>query len=295
MFAWGARTYVMGIVNCSPDSFSGDGHAVARAAVEHALGLVDEGADVLDVGGESTRPGAEPVTADEELRRVLPVIEALAARTAVPLSVDTSKAGVASAALEAGATMVNDVRALLADPGMAEVAARHGAWVALMDNRLDPSPEGSGTSGYAPRVPGERDVVAEVAGWLSQRVEAAVAAGIPRGRIIVDPGLGFGKTAAQSFALLRRLGELKRHPALSGLPHLAGPSRKGFIGSVLDLPVEQRLEGTLAALALAIAGGADLVRVHDVRAAVRACRVADAIVRSAGPASRPTGTTPVER
>jgi dihydropteroate synthase len=319
------RTFVVGIVNCSPDSFSGDGHAAAAGAVAHGQRLADEGADVLDVGGESTRPGANPVAEIEELRRVLPVVEALAARSGVAVSIDTSKAGVAAAALDAGASIVNDVRALLGDPRMAEVAASRGAWVVLMDNRLAPRPvpdptrdnDGAGQApdaraggragskpagadghtgrsgvtpvpqdprGFAPRVPDDGRggrIVAAVAEWLAARAGAAVAAGIARDRIVLDPGLGFGKTPRQSLALLRDLGAIRRHPALAGLPLVVGPSRKGFIGHVLGLPVEERLEGTLAAVALAVAGGADLVRVHDVRAAVRCARLADAVVRGA--------------
>ena len=278
-FRWGARTYIVGIVNCTPDSFSGDGLADPQAAVAHGLRLMEEGADALDVGGESTRPGATPVPAEEEARRVVPVIAALAARAGMPIWVDTSKASVAAAALDAGAMLVNDVSALLADPGMAPLIASRGASVALMDNRL--APRGApGGAPFAPRVPPDQDIVAAVAGWLAQRVYHAVAAGIARHRIVLDPGIGFGKTTAQSLALLRRLGDLKRHPAVAGLPLLAGTSRKGFIGAVLGLPVQERLEGTLATLALAIAGGADAVRVHDVRAAVRCCRMADAVVRS---------------
>jgi dihydropteroate synthase len=318
----------VGIVNCSPDSFAGDGRAAAAGAVAHGLRLANEGADVLDVGGESTRPGADPVAETEELRRVLPVVEALAAPGGVAVSVDTSKAAVAAAALDAGASIVNDVRALLADPRMAEVVASHGAWAMLMDNRLAPRPvprptrDGGGAGqapaarvgagdgpkpagadgrtghtgrsdaspgpralgGFAPRVPDDGrggGIVTAVAEWLAVRVGAAVAAGIARDRIVVDPGLGFGKTPRQSLVLLRDLGEIRCHPALAGLPLLVGPSRKGFIGHVLGLPVEERLEGTLAAVALAVAGGADLVRVHDVRAAVRCARLADAVVRGA--------------
>jgi len=292
VFAWGTRTFIVGIVNCSPDSFVGDGHSIARSAIEHGLRLVDAGADVLDVGGESTRPGAAPIFEDEELRRVIPVIEGLATRVPAPVSVDTSKARVAAAALDVGATIVNDVRALLGDQGMAAVVASRRAAVVLMDNRLAPRARVPEAAGYAPRIPeadpgqpGGSDIVGAVGDWLTRRVTAATAAGIARERIIVDPGLGFGKTAAQSLLLLRRLGELRCLPALRGLPLLVGPSRKGFIGQVLGLPVQERLEGTLAATALAVAGGADLVRVHDVRAAARCCRVADAVMRGfrAGP------------
>jgi dihydropteroate synthase len=267
----------VGIVNASPDSFAGDGLPDTAAAIARGLRLAHEGADVLDVGGVSTRPGAAPVDAEEERRRVLPVLEALAARVALPLSVDTTTASVAEAALRAGATVVNDVSALGADPEMAHVVREHGATVVLMDNRLAPAGEPPGW--HAPRVPPGADVVAEVGAWLARRVAAAEAAGIPRRRLVLDPGLGFGKTPGQSLVLVRRLAELRRHPGLAGLPLLVGPSRKGFIGHVLGLPVAERLEGTLAVVALSVAGGADAVRVHDVRAALRCCRMADAVLR----------------
>jgi dihydropteroate synthase len=277
----------VGIVNASPDSFSGDGQADAAAAVDLGLRLADEGADLLDVGGASTRPGAAPVGPDEERRRVLPVLLALAARSALPLSVDTTSAAVAVAALDAGATVVNDVSALAADPQMAAAVRAAGATVVLMDNRL--SPPGQTPGWRAPRVPPGGDIVAAVGDRLAARVVAARAAGIAPERIVVDPGLGFGKTTAQSLALLRRLAALRRHPGIAGLPLLVGPSRKGFIGRVLGLPVEARLEGTLAVLALAVAGGAAAVRVHDVRAAVRCCRMADAVVRGRDPDGGPDG------
>lgn len=276
---WGARMYVMGIVNCTPDSFSGDGLLDARAAVERGLRHVDEGADLLDVGGESTRPGAAPVSADEQLRRVLPVIEALAARVGVPISVDTSKAAVAAAALAAGATIVNDVWALARDPELGALAARRGAGVVLMHNRPAAPTTGALGGHYADVAYAGADVVEAVGVALEERVAHAVGAGIPRHRLIVDPGIGFGKTPAQNLVLLRRLGELKQRPGLRDLPLLLGTSRKSVVGLTLGLPVEERLEGTLATLALAVAQGADIVRVHDVRAAVRCCRMADAIVR----------------
>jgi dihydropteroate synthase len=281
-FPWGRRTCVVGIVNVSPDSFSGDGLADAAAAVALGLRLADEGADLLDVGGASTRPGAPPVDPDEERRRVLPVVSALAARTALPLSVDTTSAAVARDALAAGAAVINDVSALAADSLLAGAVRRAGATVVLMDNRL--TLPGVAPTWQAPRVPPGEDVVAAVGAHLSERVAAARRAGIAPERIVVDPGLGFGETTAQSLALLRDLARLRGHPGLAGLPLLVGPSRKGFIGRVLDLPVEERLEGTLAAVALAVAGGAAAVRVHDVRAAVRCCRVADAVVRGRLPA-----------
>lgn len=278
-FEWGARTYVMGIVNCTPDSFSGDGLISATAAVDHGLRLADEGADMLDVGGESTRPGAEEVEEQEEIQRVLPVIEALARRAHVPLSIDTSKASVAERALEAGATVVNDVWALQRDPAMGVVAARLGATVILMHNRVARATSGP-LGGHYPAVQYEQgDIVEAVGAALEARVGAATAFGIHRDQIIVDPGFGFGKTRAQNLELLRRLGELGQRPGLQGLPLLVGTSRKSFVGLTLGLKVDQRLEGTLATLALAIDRGADVVRVHDVQAAVRCVRLADAVVR----------------
>ncbi len=278
-FAWGSRTFVMGIVNCTPDSFSGDGQPDAAAAIAHGLRLADEGVDVLDVGGESTRPGAASVEAEEELRRVLPVVEALAARARVPVSVDTSKAAVAAAALAAGAVIVNDVWALARDPDLAGVAVRHGATVVLMHNRPAAAAAGALGGHYEAVDYGDRDVVEVVGEELEARVAHALAAGIPRERVIVDPGIGFGKSREQNLALLRRLRALKRRPGLADLPLLVGTSRKSVIGLTLGLPVEERLEGTLATLALAAAQGADAVRVHDGRAAVRCVRMADAVVR----------------
>jgi len=281
--AWGTRTYVMGIVNCTPDSFSGDGLLDPERAIAHGLRLAEEGADLLDVGGESTRPGAAPVTAAEELRRVLPVVAALAASAGVPIAVDTSRATVAEAALAAGATVVNDVWALGRDPALAGVVSRHGAAAVLMHNHAAAAAIGA-RGGHYPRVEYDRgDVVAVIGAALAGYVTRVEAAGVPRDRLIIDPGIGFGKTVEQNLALLRRLGELKARPGLRGLPLLLGASRKSVIGLTLDLPVEERLEGTLATLALGVAQGIDIVRVHDVRAAVRCCRMADAIVRGRGP------------
>ena len=276
---WGTRTSVMGIVNCTPDSFSGDGQSDAARAIAHGLRLAEEGADLLDVGGESTRPGATPVTAEEELRRILPVVAALAARAGVPVSIDTSKAVVAEAALAAGAAVVNDVWALRRDPALAGVIARNNAGAIVM-HAHSANAASSALGGHYPQVEYDRgDVVAAVGDALEGYVARAEAAGIPRDHLIIDPGIGFGKGVAQNLALLRRLGELKARRGLRGLPLLLGTSRKSVIGLTLDLPVEERLEGTLATLALGIAQGVDIVRVHDVRAAVRCCRMADAIVR----------------
>jgi dihydropteroate synthase len=260
-FDWGSRTYIMAIVNATPDSFSGDGTSgdvdTAVAMAQHA---VEAGADIIDVGGESTRPGHEPIDAAEEIARVIPTVKAISAVVSVPISIDTNKAAVAEAAISAGAGMVNDVRGLLMDPELASVAARHGVPVVIMHD--------------VPPDPG-LDLIVSVNRELSSRLERALKAGIRPEKIIVDPGFGFGKDWRQNLELLQRLPEIK---AL-GFPVLVGFSRKSTIGRVLDLPVEERLEGTLATTALAVAGGADIVRVHDVLANVRTARMADAVVR----------------
>lgn len=251
----------MGVVNVTPDSFSDGGRWFdPDAAVEHAVRLAADGADILDLGGQSTRPGSTPITSEEELRRVLPVIERLAGSVGVPISIDTSKAEVARQALSRGAHLVNDTSGLTADPEMARVVAHYRAPVVVMHNQQ--------RAVYG-------DVVAEVSQRLAELVARAVEAGIALDSIIVDPGLGFGKNAGHNLEILRRLGELRR----LGRPVLIGPSRKGTIGRVLNLPVDQRLEGTAACVAVGIAHGADLVRVHDVQAMVKVARMADAIVR----------------
>ena len=274
---WGRRTYVMGVINLTPDSFSGDGlGGDVRAAVELARRFEGEGADFLDLGAESTRPGHCPVPEAEELRRLLPALEAVAARVGIPVSVDTWKSGVARAALAAGARMVNDVWGLQADPGIAAAAAEYGAGLVLMHNQQGHY--------YA-------DLLEGIIGGLRRSVAAALAAGVPRDNLIVDPGIGFGKTADQNIETLRQLRRLSRWDAGGlGLPLLVGTSRKSTIGRLLGRPPEQRLEGTAATVALAIAAGADIVRVHDVPAMARVCRVSDAIVRD----WRPDGweTTP---
>ncbi|HYM68803.1 MAG TPA: dihydropteroate synthase [bacterium] len=267
---FGRRTLVAAIINMSPDSFAGDGLAGDPGAAEargHAWR--EAGADVLDVGGRSTRPGAPPVAVEDELRLTIPAVRRLAS-VGLPISVDTFSAAVATAALDAGACMINDVTALRGDPAMAPLAARAGVPVVLMDwdDRRDAA-----------------DVVAETARFLRERMAAAVAQGIEERRLIVDPGYGFGLTLRQNMELLRRLGELR---AL-GRPVLIGTSRKGSIGKVLNLPVHDRLEGTAATVAVAIAHGADIVRVHDVRAMVRVARMTDAIVRGVPETAPPEG------
>jgi len=260
------RTLVMGIVNVTPDSFSDGGrYAQADQAIAHGRRLIEEGADLLDIGGESTRPGSDPVALEEELSRVMPVVEGLAT-AGVPLSVDTTKAEVARQALAAGAAIVNDITALRGDPALAAVAARGGAGVVLMhmlgrprDMQADPRYD---------------DVVAEVIAFLAERMAVAEAAGIARASIALDPGIGFGKTLEHNLALFRRLSEL----VALGPPVLMGPSRKGFIGRLLGgLSADQRVEGTAAAVTASILAGARIVRIHDVREMVRVARVADAL------------------
>jgi len=273
IFHWGKQTYVMGVINVSPDSFSGDGLADVEEAVARAKRLVSEGADIIDIGGESTRPASTPLSPDEELRRVIPVVEKLAHKASVPLSVDTYKLEVARQALNAGADMINDIWGLNKEPGLAELAAQKGVPIALMSNQR-------GSSCH--------DIMSAVISDLKRAVKQALGAGVPRENIIVDPGIGFGKTQEQNLEILQRLEELK---AL-GRPILLGSSRKSFIGWVLDLspeqrsnkvtfipPGDQRLEGTAATIAIGIAKGADIVRVHDVKEMARVCKMSDAIVR----------------
>jgi dihydropteroate synthase len=262
----------MGVVNATPDSFSDGGRFLeADAAVARALALAEEGADLVDVGGESTRPGAALVAASEEIRRVVPVIERLRARGfPLPISVDTSKAAVARAALRAGADLVNDVRAL-ADPELAAAVAEAGVPAVLMHMRGTPGDMAS-RAVYA-------DVVQDVIAELAAAVARAEAAGVARERTIVDPGIGFAKTAVQNLELLRRLPELR---AL-GRPILVGPSRKSFIGRITGAPAAERLPGTLAAVTAAVLAGVEWVRVHDVAAARQAARVAAAIRDGAVP------------
>ena len=256
----------MGILNVTPDSFSDGGRfGSPEGAVEHALRMAEEGADLIDVGGESTRPGSPPVPAAEELRRVMPVIEGLRGRLPVPISIDTSKAEVAREASGAGAAIVNDVTALRGDPAMAQVAREAGAGVVLMHMQ--------GTPATMQDDPRYGDVVAEVAAFLRERLGAAQDAGIPAERIVLDPGIGFGKTFEHNLELFRRMREL----CALGRPLLVGASRKAFIGRLLGLPVEERLEGTAAAVTAAVLAGARIVRVHDAREMARVVLVADAL------------------
>lgn len=266
-FEWGSRTYIMGILNVSPDSFSGDGIAEPCAAVEHGLRLIAEGADILDVGGESTRPGPpQSLDPETEIRRVAQVIEALRKETDIPLSVDTYKYHVARAAVDAGADVINDIWGLKEDPRLANLAAENGCAMVLMSNQRDVSPRHDVVFD---------DVIATIAADLNRATMLAVERGVDRSKLIIDPGIGFGKTQPQNIEILRRLRELTG----SGLPMLVGSSRKSVLGYVLDLPASERLEATAATVALAIANGADLVRVHDVKEMRRVCLMSDAIVR----------------
>lgn len=268
---WGQQTYVMGIVNVTPDSFAGDGlveetltqDAIIQRAVTQAQHFVEDGAIIIDVGGESTRPQAAPISVEQELARVVPVVRALydTLSKEVMISIDTYKAEVARQALDAGACMINDIWALRRDPNMAALASERGVPVVLMANMR----------GYH-----KREIVSDVVRFLAGSIDLALAAGVAWERIIIDPGIGFGTTPEENLTLLRRLGELR---AL-GRPILLGTSRKSTIGLVLGgVPVSERLEGTAATVALGIAQGADIVRVHDVREMVRVVKMSDAIVR----------------
>ena len=267
--AWGRRTYVMGIINLTPDSFSSDGLVNdVSAAVALAQRMEADGADFIDVGAESTRPGSQPISAEAEISRLLPALAAICQAVSIPVSVDTYKASVARRAIDAGAAMVNDVWGCLADGAMARVIAVAGVPAILMHNQAQAQYD---------------DLVPDVITGLGRIAGIAQAAGVARHNIILDPGIGFGKTADHNLELLRRLPELR---AL-GFPLLIGVSRKSTIGRVLNLPPEERLEGTAAAVAMSIAGGADIVRVHDVKEMVRVSRMTDAIVRDWRPEGWP--------
>ncbi len=280
-FNWGSRTYLMGIINVTPDSFSGDGvlqhqNWVDRA-VQHALDQVKAGADILDIGGESTRPGSQPVTLEEELQRVIPAIKAIAQQVSIPISIDTYKAEVARQAIQAGALLVNDVWGLQRDPEMATVISQTEAAVILVHN-CSQALKTQQQSQLGGRYIGIDyiDLIQEIRAGLAKCINQALAAGIAPDRIMIDPGIGFGKTVEQNLHLINHLDKFQdlRYPLL------VGPSRKSFVGYTLNLPPEERLEGTAAAVALCIDRGADLVRVHDVAAMTRVSRIADAISRS---------------
>ena len=281
---WGSRTYVMGILNVTPDSFSGDGILVpgravgeVESAVIQAASFLRNGADILDMGGESTRPGSQPVNAEEEKGRVIPAIKAI--RSEFPdalISIDTYKADVAEAAFQAGAQILNDVWALRADPKLASVAAAFGVPVILMHNRSNPaSVEVRQQLGNAYIGSTYENLIEDVKRELLTSVDLALKAGVDESRIILDPGIGFGKTREHNLALINRLDEIR---AL-GFPVLLGASRKSFIGFTLDLPADQRVEGTAATVAVGITRGADIIRVHDVKEMARVAKMTDAIVR----------------
>jgi dihydropteroate synthase len=265
----GTRTHVMGVLNVTPDSFSDGGlFAGQDAAVSHARSMASQGADIIDIGGESTRPGAEPLTDEEELRRILPVIERIAAELRIPLSVDTYKARVARKALAAGASIVNDISGLRFSPDMAQVVADHGAAVVLMHIK--------GTPRDMQVNPVYGDVVGEIMDYLEESASIALKAGVGRERILVDPGIGFGKTVQHNLEIIDRLDEFRT----LGFPIVLGTSRKRFIGTVLNIPEPRdRVEGTAATVALAIQRGAHIVRVHDVEYMMKIARMTDAIVR----------------
>ena len=272
-FRWGQRTYIMGVVNVSPDSFSGDGIADAEQAIAKGKQLASEGADIIDIGGESTRPGSTPVSTEEELRRVVPVVAKLAKEVSVPVSVDTYKLEVARQTLDAGANMINDIWGLRKEPALADLAAQRSVPVILMSNQRDSHCQ---------------DIIPAVISDLKRAIKQALTAGVSWENIIIDPGVGFGKTQEQNLEILQRLEELK----VLCRPILLGSSRKSFIGWVLDLtpeqrskevtfvpPSDERLEGTAATIAIGIAKGVDIVRVHDVREMALVCRMSDALVR----------------
>ncbi len=293
-----SRTRVMGIINITPDSFSdggrfggrGDGvlnnlagcaaHGGAASgapafrpdyssAIEAALRMAEEGADILDIGGESTRPGAGAVSQEEEIARVLPVIEGIRKRSAIPVSIDTFKSATALAAIKAGASIINDISGLRFDPKMAGVAAKTGAAVVIMHIK--------GTPAGMQAEPRYDDLLGEVKGYLKAGIDMALAAGVPADKILIDPGIGFGKTLEHNLELIARLGEI----AGFGYPVVLGVSRKAFIGKLTGgAPVSDRLEGTISASVLGIAGGANIIRAHDVKAVRRAADVADAILRA---------------
>jgi dihydropteroate synthase len=267
----GERTFIMGILNMTPDSFSGDGiYGDVETAVAKAVKMVEDGADIIDIGGESTRPGSLPVPVDEELRRVIPVIERLSEIIDVPISIDTYKPKVAKEALEAGACIVNDIYGLRNEglnEGMLQVIADYKPTVVIMHMQGTPQ-----TMQLNPRYD---DCVSEIKSFLRSQALKAIEAGLTEEKIIIDPGIGFGKLLEHNLEILRRLAEFKE----LGFPLLVGTSRKSFIGQVLNLPVERRIFGTAASVAVAIANGADIVRVHDVPEMVQVARLVDAIVR----------------
>jgi dihydropteroate synthase len=261
-FEFGKRTYIMGILNVTPDSFSDGGDFVdIEVAVRHAKQMVADGADIIDIGGESTRPGFDEVTAEQELERVIPVIERLVKEIDVPISIDTYKAAVADKAIEAGAVIINDIWGMQKDPKMPEVVARHQVPVIIMHNQ-----HGTKYNG---------DIMEEISIFLRHSIELGLKAGIKLENMILDPGIGFGKTSEQNVIVMARMGELND----LGCSILLGTSRKSFIGKILGLVPKERVEGTVATTVMGIMQGADIVRVHDIKENLRAARVADAVMR----------------
>ena len=263
-----SRTHIMGILNVTPDSFS-DGGRFHRFedAIAQGMRMIQEGADIIDVGGESTRPGSDPVTLEEELSRVIPVISTLAQKTEVPISIDTYKSEVARRALDAGAQMINDISALRFDPEMKKIAGEYQVPVVLMHIK--------GTPKDMQKDPSYDDVIGEIAQYLRESIQLAQEGGVEKERILIDPGIGFGKRLVDNLNILKNLREF----SILKCPILIGCSRKSFIGKILDLPLEERLEGSLAALAVAIMNGASIVRVHDVKESKRVADLVDAIKR----------------
>jgi dihydropteroate synthase len=262
-----SRTHIMGILNVTPDSFSDGGKYLApELAIERGVQMAEDGADIIDIGAESTRPGAEPISYEEELQRIIPVLEGLLKQIDVPISIDTYKSSVAEAVLQIGAKIINDISGLRFDPRMKEVVAKYQAPVVIMHIKGEPL--------NMQRNPHYDNLIREIYDYLYDSIELAVKAGIKQEKIIVDPGIGFGKRLFDNYEILRRLEEFK----VLGCPILIGPSRKSFIGKVLNLPSDQRLEGTIAAIAIGIQNGAHIVRVHDVKEISRACRIVDLLV-----------------
>ena len=261
LFKWGERTFIMGIVNLSPDSFSGDGLSTIDAAVEQAKRFVAEGADIVDVGGESTRPNSQPITIAEEIERVVPAIARLSRELSVPISVDSYKYKVVNEAIHAGAHIINDVWGLKQEPRLAGLAAEHNLPIILTSNQRDN--------------PCKDDIITGILADLRHSIGLCKDAGVAEENIIIDPGIGFGKTVEQNLEIIHRLAELR----VLGKPILLGTSRKSFIGLTLDLPAGERLEGTAATSVIGIANGADMIRVHDVKYISRVAKMSDAVVR----------------
>ena len=278
---WGKKTYVMGIINLTPDSFSGDGTLQDRDpfqyTLEKAKQFLENGADILDIGAESSRPGSKPISADLELKRLLPVLKALIKENIKGIiSIDTYKAKVAKQCLENGADWINDIWGLRKDANLANILSKYDAPIILMHNRSKPGAvKNNERLGSVYQGADYSNFMEEIKSDLLESVSQALKAGINKENIILDPGIGFGKTVHQNLALINRLDEIK---AL-GYPILIGPSRKSFLGAILDLPVEERLEGTAASIAIGIARGADIVRVHDVKSMARIVKVTDALTR----------------